>query len=618
MRKKFLKMGVLIAMSTLTSCSSRKMVSSDNSPTITINVTEKDDDETEVKQEVNKDSTILEEKDYVPLKELKRNNKKYYYGDLKAAGYNHQHNDIYLKDGVKYQINKIDNYKMTYDISALKLINRRKVGDYYFASSRGDLTSDINESAFSYSLDEQYKEKWYSTYKESVVESSLKGYEFIDYKMNNSSFTKDVVSNMSFASDYVDFSLLDDYSFNRDGFTYKIAKFKRDNGIIDYKYVRFDSTMNVTSKFKTGYKVKTHKVKTDDQGKIAYVPILISYGQYNDGWDKNVPDHLDSSLCNECKSPFKRLLEADEFMFIKRSEYDELLSYSGKHNIRADNEFDFKDNYYKTVKVTPYNEFGSYKSRYQSAIYLPSSLSIPINGKRNMNDNEYFNAFSSVKEINATYLNYPIFFEDETSFYSESYKYTLPFNISLTKLRTHRVSYPDSIQLQRVEDGKKDTYTVNQTFENIKGLFLDENIEISNISSNNIDDLYSKRNVITSTSYYPSEEDTSLNKQGIYSYRSEVAKRNNIKVYEKYLEDIYRNKIDETQDDFVIVDNLGYYSFKYNRYIKENNKNTLDFYFKGNKKITKDDLGINNFELEIKDININDDNEYLYTIVKSV
>ncbi len=609
---KIIKNLAFLSLAFLTSCSDQ--VNKESSSIIN-----KEEIKEDKKDEVSENKT--NNKEQIPLNELSKNGKTYYYGSLKDAGYTHKHDDVYVKDNNTYQITKYDNYKLNYQIDGVKYTDKRKIGSY-FANSNGDLTSNLEEVESSFSLNDSYNERIYKDTRETVVKSSKQAYQFNVYNINSENseeFKTENVEGMSFVENYKEYQILEDTSFIKDEFIYKIAKFKKYDNSTTYHYIRYKKDETISKKYNAGYKYITNSIKEED-GYVAFVPVIIRYGNFSNSGEIE-RSNLSSHICNNCLSPYQLTTTKDELIYIKRYEFDGLVNMAGKHlpNPERRNEFTDKYLYYQ---VAPYSEVGSYMYKYRPAVYLPSELRLPINCKEWMNEKDAFNSFCRVENMNITYKKSFGMFNDRKIGYSKNYMNNLVRKIRLTKLRMHKLSNGlNSAQLQVVKDGYYDEYSITQEFQNYQGLFVDENIQVSKTASNNVHDLLTVKSIISDYKYSYDEEikDYSLinddeNKQ-IYAIRSQIAKYNNIKVYDKYVEDVIRINIDEVIDNFVILDTFGFYSFKYNRYFKKDENYLLDYYYNDEgQKISNDDNAISKYEIKIKEADYNYENEYLYTI----
>lgn len=616
---------LLLTLSTLSVTSCSKSVNFQKESTVIIK-----NDEGKTEEKTSEVPTLKDEEkeESISLNEIKKGNETYYYGDLKKAGFNHLYNDIYQKGGQRYQIIKRRNYTGSFKVSSIKYTDEYIDNQKFFVNSSGEFVTDIDSSDKNYRPKIENLEYEDEDKKESYLKSEDKIYNFEIYNIGQDKdklFQKEEVEGYNFINNYKSYQILDKVNLNYNGYTYRIAKFVDNNNKTEYKYIRYKNSDNITSTYKTGYKYETNDILLDN-GAIKFVPVEIEAGIFaNNKNDINYSGYLDSQICNHCDGVLASRV-SNETIFITRNEYDSLYARSANHNPYSisDNDWGYFTNSIRTYKVTPYNQFGSYCYKYQPVDgSRPSSLNIPLNGKENMSNNEVINVYGKVKKLTATYSSYPVFFSNNIrKGYSTSLKTSITKNIELKKMRTHHVYSPNSFQLQKISEGEFDSYSVVQQFNNFSGLFIDKNIEVSSISKTSIDDLYSLKNVLSKYEYSSKEEirDYSLvNSSNLDSVvlRSEVDSKNNVSTYDKVIKCIKREEKENVDDDFIIKDELGYYSFKYKNYFNLNQKYNLDYYFDGLNIINKKELRVDNFITELYKLEENKDNEYLYQIIKS-
>lgn len=616
---------LLLTLSTLSLSSCSKSINYQKESTVII---KNDDSKTEEKTSEIPILKDEEQEDNIPLNEIKKGNDTYYYGDLKKAGFTHLYNDIYQKDGQRYQISKKINYKGSFKVSSIKYSDEYTDNQKFFVNSAGEFVTDIDSSDKNYRPKIENLEYEDDLKKESYIKSDEKIYNFEIFNIGQDKdklFQKEEVEGYNFINNYKSYQILDKVNLNYNGYTYRIAKFVDNNNKTEFKYIRYKKTDNITSTYKIGYKYETNDILLDN-GIVKFVPVELEAGIFaTNKNDINYNDYLDSQICNHCDGVLSSRTST-ETIFITRNEYDSLYARSANHNSYSisDNDWGYFTDSIRTYKVTPYNQFGSYCYKYQPVDgSRPSSLNLPLNGKKNMSNNEVINVYGKVKNITATYSSYPVFFSKVIrKGYSSSLKTSFSKNIELKKMRTHHVYSPNSYQLQKISEGEFDSYSVVQQFNNFSGLFIDKNIEISSISKTSIDDLYSLKNVISNYEYSSKEEikDYSLvNSSNLNSVvlRSEVDSKNNISTYDKVIKIVKKEEKEDVDDDFIIKDELGYYSFKYKNHFNLNQKYNLDYYFDGLNQINKKEFRVDNFITELYKLDENKDNEYLYQIIKS-
>lgn len=626
MKKNLLLLLTLLSTS-LTSCS--KNVDYQKQTTVIVkNDDSKGDDSKQEDVVLPKDDEESSLKETIPLNEIKKGSETFYYGDLKKAGFNHLYNDIYQKNGQRYQITKRKNYTGSFNVNSIKYTDEYKDNQKFFVNSSGEFVTDINISDKNYRPKFEYLEYESEDKKENYVKSDEKIYNFEIYNIGQDKdklFQKEEIDGYNFVNNYKSYQILDKVKLNYCGYTYRIAKFIDNYNRTEYKYIRYKNTDNVNFIYKTGYKYETHELSLENS-RVKFVPVEIESGYFAANHaDIKYNSYLDSEICNHCDGVLSKRIET-ETIFIPRSEYDALYYRAANHNPYSisDNDWGYFSNINRTYKITPYNQYGSYLYKYQTIDgSRPSSLHLPLNGQQNMPNNDIITVYGKVKTLTATYSSYPVFFSSRlTKGYSSSLKTSITRKVELNKMRTHHVYSPNSFQLQKINEGEFDSYSVVQEFKNYSGLFIDKNIEVSSISKTSIDDLYSLKNVLSNYEYSSKEEikDYSLvSSSNLDSVvlRSEVDSKNNISTYDKVIKNINRKQEDKVNDEFVIKDDLGYYSFKYQSYFNLNQKYNLDYYFDGLNLVNKKELRVDNFITELYKLDENKDNDYLYQIVKS-